>query len=127
MNDSELLSFAVNSGMLDLTYVQSLIKMSERKELLSKHPYKIWQGKDGKWYTYVCKDGKRYLKKRKSKEALKDSVAEYLKEELTNPTLEEVFNEWNDRRLEMQKISASTHLRYFKVFCRHYRHNICKS
>lgn len=46
MFESEILSYIENTGMLDLTYVQSLIKMSERKELLSKHPYKLWQGKD---------------------------------------------------------------------------------
>ena len=120
MFESEILSYIENTGMLDLTYVQSLIKMSERKELLSKHPYKLWQGKDGKWYTYIYKEEKRYLKKRKTKEALENYLVEYMKEQLENPTVEEVFTEWNDRRLTMGKISASSHLRYFKLFGRHY-------
>ena len=52
MND-ELLKYAVENGMIDLLYVQEQIEMNKRKELLEKHPYKIYQGKDGKWHTYV--------------------------------------------------------------------------
>lgn len=44
----------------------------------------------------------------------------YWKDELENPTLREVFDEWNDRRLELHKISSSSHLRLKQVFNRHY-------
>ena len=94
----------------------------KRKELLEKHPYKIWQGKDGKWYTYLPDDKKgRVLKKRTSQKAIEDDVIAYLKTELENPTITEVFNEWNDRRLELKKISDATHLRNKQVFNRHYK------
>ena len=90
----------------------------KRKELLEKHPYKIWQGKDGKWYTYLPDDKKgRTLKKRTSQKAIEDDVISYLKTELENPTIIEVFHEWNDRRLE----SDATHLRNKQVFNRHYK------
>ena len=93
----------------------------KRKELLEKHPYKIWQGKDGKWYTYLPDDKKgRTLKKRTSQKAIEDDVITYLKTELENPTITEVFNERNDRRLELAKISSATHLRNRQLYNRHY-------
>lgn len=52
MND-ELLKYAVEHDMIDLSYVQEQIKMNRRRELLEKHLYKIWEGKNGKWYTYL--------------------------------------------------------------------------
>ena len=47
--DNELLKYAVENGMIDLSYVQEQIEMSKRNELLEKHPYAISQGSDGKW------------------------------------------------------------------------------
>ena len=94
--------------------------MNRRKELLEKHVYKIWQGKDGKWYTYLPTDESRRLVKRKRKEEVEDAVVDYWKEKLENPTIEEVFKEWNDRRLELQKISSATHLRNGQIFRKHF-------
>ena len=52
MND-ELLKYAVENGMIDLSYVQEVIEMKKRKELLEKHRFKIWEGKVGRWYTFL--------------------------------------------------------------------------
>ncbi len=41
--------------------------------------------------------------------------------EAENPTIREVFKEWNDRRLELKKISNATHLRNTQIFNRHYQ------
>lgn len=121
MNDNEILKYAIENGMIDLSYVQGKIEMEKRKELLEKHPYKIWAGKDGNWYTYLPDEKKgRVLKKRTSENAIINDVVEYWKSELENPTISEVFHEWNDRRLELRKISRSTHLRNRQIFDRHY-------
>ena len=53
MTQEEILKYAVQNGMIDMSYMQECIEMNKRKELLSKHPYKIWQGKDGKWRSYL--------------------------------------------------------------------------
>lgn len=37
-----------------------------------------------------------------------------------SPTIRDVFNEWNDRKLNIGKISESTHLRNEQIFNRHY-------
>lgn len=106
--------------MIDIGDVQNSMETMKKEELLKKHPYKIWQGKDGKWYTYIPDGEGRKLKKRTTKKAIEDDVVEYLKEEMENPTIEEVFHEWNDRRLELNKISNATHLRNRQIFNRHY-------
>lgn len=107
--------------MIDLAYVQEQIEMNKRKELLAKHPYRIWEGKDGKWRTYLPdKEKNRKLVKRNTEQSIEDVVVEYWKEQLENPTIREVFTEWNDRRLELKKISDSTHLRNEQIFNRHF-------
>lgn len=115
------MQYAVENGMIDLAYVQEQIDMNKRKELLAKHPYRIWEGKDGKWRTYLPdKEKNRKLVKRNTEQSIEDAVAEYWKEQLENPTIREVFTEWNDRRLELKKISDSTHLRNEQIFNRHF-------
>lgn len=120
MND-ELLKYAVENGMIDLSYVQGQIEMNKRKELLDKHPYKIWEGKEGKWYTYLPDEKKgRVQRERNSQKEIESLIIAYWKTQEENPTIAEVFEEWNDRRLEMKKISNATHLRNKQIFNRHY-------
>lgn len=121
MENLDLLNYALEHGMINLSYVQEQIDMNKRKELLEKHPYKISQGKDGKWRTYLPdKEKGRRLVKKSSREAVENTVVCYWKAEEENPTVKEVFDEWNDRRLTLQKISPGTHLRNAQVFKRHY-------
>lgn len=109
--------------MISISDVQNSMEAMKRKELLEKHPYKIWKGRDEKWYTYLPDEKKgRLLKKRTSQRAIEDDVIEYWKSELENPTISDVFQEWNDRRLELKQISNAAYLRYKQVFNRHY-HN----
>lgn len=121
MENQDVLKYALEHGMINLSYVQEQIEMNKRKELLEKHPYSIWEGKDGKWYTYLPdKVDRRKLLKRNTKELLEDRVVEYWKSELENPTILDVFEEWNDRRLSLKKISESTHMRNKSIFKRHF-------
>ena len=121
MYNEEALKYAVEHGIVDMSYVQEQVEMNKRKEMLEKHPYAIWQGKDGKWYTYLPNDKKgRILKKRNSESEIEDIVAEYWKKQREDPTFGEIFKEWNDRRLSLNKISAATHQRNTQVYNRHF-------
>lgn len=52
--------------------------MKKRKELINQHPYKVWQGKDGNWYTHFPDEEKgRILKKRKLLKNLEDDIIQY--------------------------------------------------
>ena len=53
MNSEEILNFAIESGILKLDDVQKKITMIKKLEALKKHEYEIWQGKNGRWYTYL--------------------------------------------------------------------------
>lgn len=117
----EALKYAIENGMIDMTYIREQIEMNKRKELLEKHPYKIWEGKDGKWYTYLPDNEKsRRLIKRKSLRDIEDVVITQIKEDEENPTIADVFEEWNNRRLELKKICKSTYDRDAACFKRHY-------
>lgn len=99
MTQDEILKYAVQNGMIDMSYMQECIEMNKRKELLNKHPYKIWQGKDGKWHTYLQdKNGKRIPRKRNSQKEIEEVVINYLKESETLPkTFDEVYHSWREK------------------------------
>lgn len=95
------LNYLIDSGIIDLPNIQSIIEMKKRQELLNNHPYKIWEGSNGKWYTYLPDEEKgRILKKKSTKKDIEDVVIVYWDEIINSPTIEEIFNEWNDYRLE---------------------------
>lgn len=113
MEDRELLQYALEHGMIDMSYVQEQIEMNKRRELLEKHPYTIWEGKDGKWYTYFPDDGgNRVLRKRKSKKLIEDSICEFWKEKAENPTIHEIFNEWISKKMAYKEITKGSADRY---------------
>lgn len=95
--------------------------MTKKEELLNNHPYKIWEGTNGKWYTYLPDETKgRILKKRNTEQDIKNVIITYWNEQINSPTIEEVFHEWNDYRLELKKISKASHTRFEEVYKRHY-------
>ncbi len=95
--------------------------MTKKQELLNNHPYKIWEGSNGKWYTYLPDEIKgRVLKKRNTKQDIEDVIVFYWNEQINSPTIEEIFHEWNDYRLSLNKITKASHTRFEQVYKRHY-------
>ena len=93
----------------------------KRKELLEKHPYKIWKGKDGEWYTkLVAEDGSKKLRHRKTREELENVIVEHVQKVIDCPTIETVFREWINIRLERGEIEKSTYSRYERDFVRYF-------
>ena len=98
------------------------MEQMKRQELLEKHPYKIWQGKDGEWYTsFYDKEGNRKIKHRKTLKALEDVIIEYIKDTIESPTIDDVFSEWINLRLEREEISKATYSRYTRDFKRYFK------
>lgn len=117
LNNSELLTFAVENGMIDIDTIRETIEMNERKKYLEMHPYKIWQGTNGKWYTYFpTKEGGRVQKSRSTQKAIEDLVVESVKRDIESPTVKDVFREWSLKRLDRGEIEKSTYSRYERVF-----------
>ena len=122
LTENEILNFAISQGIIDISSVQEKIEMTKREELLKKHIYKIWQSKDKNWYTYLPDEVKgRVQRKRKSQEEIEQVVIDYWKTEEENPTIDQVFNEWNDRKLELQQIGRDTYIRNQQFYNRHYQ------
>lgn len=118
----EDIAFCLERGIIDIPDIQSIIEMEKHKKLIENHPYKPWQGKNGNWYVYLPDEKKgRILKKRATKEGIEDVICDYQLTLIENPTLEEIFNEWNDRRRDLKKITKSSHSRMKQTFKRHFQ------
>lgn len=98
--------------ILDQETIEELIRMKEKQLYLQKHDHKIWQGSNGKWYTYVTRDNQRKLIKRNSLSDLEDAIYTHYYENIYNPTILEIFYLWNDERLSYGEIGNGTHDRY---------------
>lgn len=123
LSDKELLNYALENGIIDRSTIQTKIEMNERKKYIEKHNYSIWQGKDGKYYTYLpdekSKRGKK-LVKRTSEKSLEDAIVSYYKSSNQEPTVESVFNMWLDDKLKYNEIAKQSYDKYktnFKRFC----------
>jgi len=90
-----LLNYAISQGIINLDDVRNSMKEREKQRLLSKHKYKIFQGKDGRWRTTLPdedkKDGRKLIVK-KSYESLIKVVIEYYATQEDNNINKEYFN-----------------------------------
>lgn len=76
----DLLNYAIENGIINFDDILKRKDMNERDKILKKHPYEIWESKDGIWYTYVPDNTKRRgiaQRKRKTKKDLEDAIVEY--------------------------------------------------
>ena len=105
LSDTELLKYAVENGIIDTALLQEKIEMQKRDEILKRHPYSIWQIKDGRWKTFLPdeskKEGRRPIVKKDLKK-LQDVLIDYYLgledqkyiEENTVSTLRKLYIRW---------------------------------
>ena len=118
-----MLLFLQKNGNINLPSIEEAYDMYKNKEYIDKHPYKFWQGKNSKWYTYLPDEemnNHRRLMCRNSKKEIQNVIVDYWKSKEQNPSLESLFNEWNDKRFDLKKISEATHHRYKEDFKKYY-------
>lgn len=116
--ESEYLQAALASGMIDLTTLRQQIEMKERLKYLENH--KIWQGKNGFWYTKLDVDGKKKLIKKAEKEAVEKLIIQHEKNKKDDPTVKEVFYSFINQKLRYKDISKSTYDRYESDYQRYF-------
>lgn len=115
---NDILRFIINNGMVNISDVQNSMEAMKREEVLKKHPYEIWEGKDGKWYTYLpSQNGGRMLKKRKTRKDLESVVIDYYKN-IKEVYIRDIFQEWISQKLEYGEIQKQTYDRYKTDFDR---------
>lgn len=111
------MKYAIEHGIIDLPYIKNKIEMAKREELLKKHPYEIWQGKNKRYYTYFPdKNNGRILKSRNLKTELEDCIIRFWKEELENPTIHDIYVEWIEGKLDRGEITITTKNRYDRQY-----------
>ena len=106
VKDLSLLNDALRLGIIDMGLVRSRV-------IMEKHKYKVWQGKNGYYYTYILEGGKRKLVKKKNEEDLVAAI-----EGRSNYIFGEVFREWIDKKREWGELDDSTIIRYKTDFTR---------
>lgn len=121
LSDAELLKYAIENGIINVDTIQEKIEMNERKKFIEKHNYSIWQGKDGKFYTYLpdqqSKRGKK-LVKRTSEKAIEDTIVKFYKGKEDEPTIKEVYLFWITDKMEYKEITKQTKDKYDTNFKR---------
>ncbi len=120
--EDELLKYATENGILDIETIAKQVEMNKRKNCLKKHPYKIWQGKDEYWYTYLLMKGKRVLKKKKSKEDLENDLIEFYKNQ-EEIFVKDIFDHWINQKYEYREIQKQTYDRYRTDFIRFFKNS----
>lgn len=105
---------AIECGIIDEAYVRECIENMKREEILQNHSYKITQGKDGNWRTYV-KDstkpsGCRLIKKSTEKK-LQDELVKYYGEQKNKAlTFKDVYFQW--REVQEKLVTDNTAYKY---------------
>lgn len=104
MDKFEWVKYALENGMIDLSSIQNDIEMIKRNQSLEKHTYHIWQGTNGKWYTYLPDEEKgRKLIKRTSEKDIQDVIVKFYEEtddvamkekESQKMTLKKLYDDW---------------------------------
>lgn len=97
ISDSQLLNFIVNNSNINIDDVRNSIADMENKKILEDHNYKIWQGKDGFWRTYLQREGEdRKLVKKKTQEKIEVAVIDFYKQDnvKTTITFKKAYDNW---------------------------------
>lgn len=116
IDKEKLLHYALENGIIDLSSIRDEVRMNEYKKYLAKHEYRIWQGKNGRWYTYLPnKKGGRKQVSKSDRGVLEDLIVEHYAD-MYHPTIESLFTKWVDKKLEYGDIVKSTHTRYCNTF-----------
>lgn len=115
----DILHFLSNSGMLDLATIEDAIDEMTNEKYLAMHQYRIWQGKDGLWYTYLKDEDKpRKLIKKHTLKELQSVVAKFYQNIEERVYIKDVFEEWATKKLEYGEVVKQTFDHYHTDFKR---------
>lgn len=98
----EILADALKCGIINKEDVLKEVKMKQNEKIINQHPYKINQGKNGRWYTYL-KDpespkGRRQIAKSTKEKIYEAILADYnqrnKKNDLNSITLDNLYEKW---------------------------------
>lgn len=119
MTDDTLYDKLIDEDLTAL--IAGIVNAKKRREYLSAHSYKIYQGSDGRWFTrFPKREGGSIQKAFRSREELIDAITTFYEERDNSPTLEEIFKTVTAEKLFEGSITESTAARNLKDFERFY-------
>lgn len=128
--DNRILLKALESGIINLDFLRSKVDMIEKQQFLSKHVYKIYQGKDGLYYSHLPDETKKEGRckiKRKTLEALEDTIVEFYRKQETKVKFIDVMKQWAAQKLAFNEITKQTYDRYFTDYTRFFKNQYIDS
>ena len=121
LNSDEILKYLAENDIINVAAIEQSIELKKKQKYINEHGLKIWQGKNGYWYTYVpdvTKPDGRKLIRRADKEKLLDAVGDHYKEQEETPTFSALFNRWIEEKLKFGEICKGTYDRYLQDYAR---------
>ena len=121
----ELLSALMENGIVDADGVRSVIMKKKEKIVLNNHTHLIWQGKDGRWKTYIEDEEKG---RRQISRSSREDLTEYLYQMYLQmdkdlrrlvTTMESFYDEWIEHKRIF--VSESSISRYLNTWNKYYR------
>ena len=122
VNKISLLLEAVSKGIIDVDDLETKVAVVKDKEYLDRHKFKIWQGKNGYWYTRILEGDKRKLIKKTRKEDLEDFIINREKEldPEFDPTFKQVYEMWISDKIKYKEVKDNSVLRYKDDYRRYF-------
>ncbi len=77
INEQDLLNYASECGMINIGDIKDAMEKRRRKEIIAKHPYKIWLAPDGYWKSYLPNGDSKKLLKKKNEEDLIQTIIDF--------------------------------------------------
>ena len=126
-DDTDLLNYAIQTGIISLDTMLNDIADMERKEILAQHVYAITvtTDKSGKeiYSTYLPQqDGKRLYRRRNTREELENVIVEFYKALQEEIYIDDVFYEWINRKLDFGEIQKASYDRYVNDYKRFFHY-----
>lgn len=122
LSTEDMLKLALDMDIIDMASVEEKIEMKQRSRILKQHPYSIWEGKNGYWYTYFQPDEecKRKLVKKKTQKDLEDMLVKLYcgTDEKHNITFGEMYYKW--REMQDKLVSDNTISKYDTDYQRYF-------
>ena len=112
MESQELLQYALEHGMINMSYVQEQMAMNKKKKIIEKYGSCIWfSSNEGMWYCHIPDDSKpegRRKVKRKKQEDIEKVVYDYYAplefiEDKKSQTFSELFYEYMEHKRSQVK------------------------
>lgn len=115
------MKYAIENGMIDLSYVEDKMQMDKEQKILKNHPGGYWQNPTDKYYrTYLPgENGRRRLVKKKQEEDIRRAIIQYWEEQKQN-TFKNRFAIWAERQKKCGR-SDNTIYKYEKDYDRFFK------